>query len=72
MLASGGRVQCLFFGKIADDFPCEVLVDLSMPWDGFQTPRNDISIDVMSSAIADKHNRMLVSQQSNEIKALHA
>lgn len=62
----------LFSGKIADDLSSEVLVDLTMPRDCFSSSRNDIPINVMAATIANKHNRMLVSQQSNEIKTLHA
>ena len=64
--------QYLFLGKIADDFPRKVLVDLPMPWNCFRSPSNDISVNIMPSAIADKRNRMLVSQQSDEIKTFHA
>lgn len=62
----------LFSGKIADDLPSEVLIDLTMPRDGFSMSRNNIPIDVMPAAIANKHDRMFVSQQPNEIKSLHA
>ena len=57
----------LFSGKIADDLPSEVLIDLAMPRDGFSPSRNDIPVDVMPATIANKYNRMFVSQQSNEI-----
>ena len=43
-----------------------------MPRDGFSPSCNDISVDVMPAAIANKDYRMFVSQQPNEIKSLHA
>ena len=62
----------LFGGKTADDLAGEVLIDLTMPRDGFSSPRNDISVDVMPATIANKYDRMFVCQQTNEVKALHA
>ena len=43
-----------------------------MSWDGFSPSRNDIPVDVMPATVTNKYNRMLVSQQPNEIKSLHA